>query len=29
MPDPKKALTKLIQWWGTKCIEVQVNVGVS
>ena len=27
MPDPKKALTKLIQWWGTKCIEVQVNVG--
>jgi len=27
MSDPKKALTKLIQWWGTKCIEVQINVG--
>lgn len=27
MSDPKKALIKLIQWWGTKCIEVQINVG--
>jgi len=26
MSDPKKALIKLIQWWGTKCIEVQINV---
>lgn len=26
MPDTKQGLTKLIQWWGTKCIEVQINV---